>query len=251
MKKLCYITIALVAVVGVAIYLFTCDHDAETKNTRIRLSREGKKSEYGERAVRRAIAGKIKKSSKNKTGSKKSVELFSHLPPADRRLAQTVQDALDNNDFRSVVRATEAALKSSNPEVRENAVEALGWFGAEALPELTPLMADKNDDVAEAAMNSWQLALSEIESDDTKAKIAEAAMPSLYNTDALKMIVTEITGQDDELKIMQSLVNLMQCGNEKVVAVVKEEYESMTGDAWTGFDAAEAWLQENYEPLED
>lgn len=176
---------------------------------------------------------------------------FSHMNPKDRKLSLAVQAALDENDFKSVVKATTAALKSPNPEVRENAVEALGWFGVEALPELTPLMGDKNEDVAESAVNCWQSALSEIESDDTRAKIAETVMPVLDNTDALEMIVTEITGQDDELKIMQSLVNLMQCGNEKVVAVVKEEYESMTGDAWTGFDAAEAWLQENYEPLED
>lgn len=259
-KNIVVIAGVAAAVIAGLLYWFVFTGDEEPVYTPVK-TKQTNKLKRGRGSVVTNVSAAVREQIKplvNNNGRRKKrlapggdVADFAHMNPKDRRLSLAVQAALDENDFKSVVSATAAALKSPNPEVRENAVEALGWFGVEALPELTPLMADKNEDVAEAAMNNWQSALSEIEDVDTKAKIAETVMPSLFNTDALEMIVTEITGQDDDLKIMQSLVNLMECGNGKVVSVVKEEYESLTGDTWTGIDAAEAWLQENYEPIED
>lgn len=254
-KKTC-LAIAVAAAGLVGSFLIVSQDaggEVEEKNPRPKLTIKDKSTRGdGMAYVRSVVAGRGAKSAKGgKRDRRESVDAFAHMKPADRKLAMAVQEALDMGDFAAVSAAVRKALKSADPEVRENAVEALGWFGAEALPELTPILADKNDDVADAAASHWQLALSEIEEDSVRVKIAESAMPLIYNRTALEMIVSEITGQSDNLKIVQSLVNLMDCDNPLAADVAKEEYESLTGEAWTGIDTAEAWLQENYEPDED
>ena len=48
------------------------------------------------------------------------------------------------------------------------------------------------------------------------------------------------------------LANVIDDGkNAKAVAAAKEAYNSITGDDWSGVDAAETWLQENYTASED
>lgn len=187
----------------------------------------------------------------SRLGEKPGFEAFlDELSTDDRKLVLSVQDALDENNFSAVARAARHALESTNLAVREAAVEALGWFGAEALPDLTPLMADSNDDVAEAAMSQWELALGEIEEPAVKAEIAEAVMKTLTNKDALQSIISEITSQDDDLVILESLVAIIESDNAVGAEVAREEYETMTGEEWTDIDAANRWLEENYDPSE-
>ena len=185
-------------------------------------------------------------------GEKPGFEAFlDELSAADKTRVLSVQEALDEDDFAAVARAAHGALASANPEVREAAIEALGWFGAEALPELTPLMADPNDDVAEAAISQWELALGEIDAAETRAAIAEAVMQTLTRKDALESIVCEITNQDDDLAILESLVAIIEGENAVGAEVARDAYETLTGEAWTDIDAANRWLEENYDPPEE
>lgn len=193
-----------------------------------------------------------------------NIEMFEHLKGEDRRRAQAVQDALDADDFNKVLKAAEASMKSANPEVRSHAVEALSWFGADALPELTGLMADKDEDVAAEAASAWELALSEIEDCKQRFDIAMAAFATLTNEDALDSIGGLLTNSaleliDDEddsakaeenrLAVMQSIVDIIEGGlkgpnPEKA----KTLYEDITGNEWISFEEVELYLAdpENY-----
>lgn len=254
--KLLAVCLVSLFLIGLGCYLYvSTNEDAVEKTSHIskklkkRLVKRSSRLTGGSTAVREAMGDALKNTKRSvRTREKRTIDVFANLKPEDKKLATAVQEALDNNQFNEVVKAVNAALKSTNPEVRENAIEALGWFGAEALPELTPLMADRDAEIAEAASSHWQLALSEIEDDGLRAKIAEAALPSILDENTINLVISEITSQDDDLKIMQSLVNLIDCGQRKVVNAAREEYESLTGEPWSGFDAAEAWLEENYNP---
>jgi hypothetical protein len=251
----CAVSLFLIAI-GCCLYSFIVadsanEVDSASKNTKKKLIKRTSRLTGGAAAVREAMGGAAKNTNHvPRKRMRTDVDIFANMQPADRKLAVAVQESLDKNDFNAVVEAVNAALKSTNPEVRENAVEALGWFGAEALPELTPLMSDVDADIAEAASSHWQLALSEIEDDGLRAKIAEAALPSISDENTIHLVISEITSQDDQFQIMQSLVNLIDCGRNRVVNAAKEEYESLTGEPWSGIDAAEVWLDENYEPEE-
>jgi hypothetical protein len=179
-----------------------------------------------------------------------------------------MQQALDEEEFEPICAAAEKALKMSNTELRQKAVEALGWFGEKALVELTPFMADPDEDVSEAAVNAWVLAVSEIESPVEKMKVARLVLNTSASKDALFMVGGEYSNsaseyiddaEDEEtatqrrIEVLQPIVDMMENSRSANVAAAKEIYEDITGNEWRGFDEAELYLADpdNYELPED
>lgn len=219
-------------------------------------------------SVRRALPKNLSGKS-NKKRPMRNVELFAHLTGSDRKLAESVQEALDNDDFRKMMTVASEALMSTNVEVRLNVVDALGWFGVQALPELTGAMADANEDVRQAAANHFELALQEVEKPQEQFDIAMAAFATLSDADQLASLggilnnaATElIDGEDDaekaadnRLKVVQALVDIITGETlPQNIAAAKEAYNDITGYEWHGIDQAEAYLQnpEGYEEPED
>lgn len=244
-----------VAVAGVVVSLICfrqrepkADETTGRKAKRVLLARAQRRSVDSQALLQDVIA---KQKPESRTGEKPDVDMFlDGLSDRDKKLVQSVRDALDEDDFTSVLKAARVALKSKTPEVREAVVEALGWFGPQALPELTPLMADPDENVAGAAISQWELALDEIEESNTRAAIATSVMKTLTNKDALETIVCQITHQDDDFAILEALVSIIESDNKVAAEVAREEYESLTGEEWTDIDAANKWLMENYDPPE-
>lgn len=201
--------------------------------------------------------------------SKRSVremplDIFEHLTGKDKQYAEAIQAALDADDFKATLAAVNSALKSKNPEVRENAVDALSWFGVEALPELTGAMADPDEDVADAAENAWEMALQEIDEADRRFSIAASAMRTPFKKDHLMTIGSQMAGaamemidnEEDEQKaneirvmVVQTLVDIMDSGREENIEQAKEAYAEITGNEWRSIEEAERYLAdpENYE----
>lgn len=204
-----------------------------------------------------------------RVGGKPSFDEFvDSLPAGDRKLVLAVQDALDNDDFKSVSKVADAVFCSTNPAVREAVVAAWGWFGAQALPELTGAMADPDEGVANAAENAWELALDELENASQRFSIAAAAMAAISDKNHLMTIsgllegaaLEVIDGETDPKKaaemrvsVVQTLVDIMDSGSANSVQQVKEAYEDITGFEWRGIEEAELYLQDpdNYEMPED
>ncbi len=193
---------------------------------------------------------------------------FAHLPPADRNLAESVQNALDREDYAATLKAAGKALNSTNAEVRLHAVEALGWFGKRALAELTPCMADSDENVAQSAANAWELALSEIEDAKERFDVALLALTTISAKDPLRMIGSQfanaatdlIEGIEDEQSAAEKRIGVVQavadiiCGDQpSQAAAAREIYEEITGHEWLNVEEAEKYLSdpENYEPPEN
>lgn len=186
---------------------------------------------------------------------------------ADRKLYDAVQSALDDEDFAAVRAAAAAAYRSANAEVRQQAVDALGWFGEKALPELTPMMADADSDVAQSACDAWESGLSEMESAFDRVKVAQMALMVISDPDALTMIGSQfsnaatelIDGADDaaadkyRVQVLQGIVDIMgDESNLERAKAAREIYESVTGHEWISVGEAEKYLADpsNYEPPE-
>lgn len=215
---------------------------------KVKIERKAKRTwNSPEEAVRETLAGKVEKSKKGKAHrSIGQPKMFLDMKPGDRKIAESVQNALDANDFEGVRKFVSRAMASSDPALREHMVEALGWFGAEALPELTGFLADTNEDVANLAADRWQESLVMIDEGDVRVSTAETALKTISNAAVLEQVVGEITGQDDDIKVLESLIAVIDSGNPAGVKVAKDAYETLTGEEWTDIDAAEAWLGENY-----
>ena len=164
--------------------------------------------------------------------------------PADKTLAHQLQDALDAEDLKGVLAIYKNASESANPAIRQRMVSALSWFGEKALPELTPFMADADEDVRDDAQQQWSSALSEVEDDRQRAEIVEAAMNVLTDRDTLDQIVSELNSVPNDIAV-STLVRIITSGNATAAVSAREAYEFITGDEYTDANAAQQWLQEN------
>ena len=236
------------------------------------MLRKGAASKYAgktaEEAVRSAVVGQKARKGAQKRKLKGPKDLFAHLKGKDRTLAENLQRALDDDDHGGVLKAAVKSLKSDNPEVRQDAVEALSWLGADALPELTGAMADPNEDVATAAANHWENAVSEIEDASDRFAILSAAMFTIADPEQLTMVGSLFSGAALELidgvedsvqgvanrvEIIQALAETIEGGNSVNAEVAKEMYSDITGNDWAGSAEAELYLMnpDGYETPED
>lgn len=168
--------------------------------------------------------------------------------PAERALASRIEKALDDEDLDLALACAKDALNCGNVEIRQAMVDTLGWFGVKALPELTPFLADADEDVRDSAMNEWSMAVSDIEDDGEKIGTVELAMQVLSDEDSLEDISGEYIGVDEKLAV-ESLLRIIEGGGtEKGISKAKETYEFVTGEEFTNRADAEKWLAEEYQP---
>lgn len=165
--------------------------------------------------------------------------------------------------------AIEAAMKSKNPAVRRSCVDACSWRGAEALPEMTGLLADADPAVSEAAMDAVQAALDDMESPELQFQTAAAYLQTLAgNEDARDVFSSTLASAASDLidaaddsaaaeavargnreQIVTTLADMIESGSGNLSAAVKEAYQDITTEEWVSRDEALKWAQdpENYE----
>ena len=110
--------------------------------------------------------------------------------PEERALEERIEKSLDDEDFDAALACVDEALKCEVAEIRQNMVDTLGWFGEKALPELTPFLADVDEDIRDSAMSEWTMALSSIEDEGGRIRIVELAMGVLKDEDVLEEIIS-------------------------------------------------------------
>ena len=277
MKKAHWIGVGIAAVVAAAVlcYVFIPtgdDKPAVTKQT----SSKGKKRSalLRQKGAEKSVVKPISERSqtpREKVAEKKKPKLGGRLagrigggdddvfrdpdgkayPEKDQALMRQAREAIDNDDLESARALAAEAAASTNDELREMAVEALSWFGKDAMVELMQFMADANEEVAGAAKDGWMSGLQEIDDEGEKAGVIEATMKGINDGEMLEDIANELIGIDD-LAAIQVLADVIEDGgNSAAVKAAKETYNTITGEDWSNIDKAEAWLQENYEPEDD
>ena len=222
-----------------------------------KMSAAEKQAQAAERAERIA-----------KERAKRRELMLEQFSPADRKLVDAVQAALDENDFEATQKAFARAMKSEDPAVRSDAVDALGWFGDKALVDLTKAMADKDPDVAEAARGQVENALMGLEDDD-RAVVLAGEYLSLFAEDeeavtmfagvlsSAGMRIIEPDDTDSAADVSKAKGN--RAGIVDIVAEMigkggklaekgRELYEEITGDEWTDRATADTWANDIEEP---
>lgn len=233
-------------------------------------------TEAADAATERRVASEVpsaraasgKRPAKGAKVARRFADPRTSLSDADRKLYDAVQEALDADDFERTRAAALKAYQSENPDVRQQAVEALGWFGEKSLVDLVTMMADSSEEVASAAANAWEVGLSDVADASLKFAIAQTALGAIGNPDTLTLVGAQfaasamelIDGASDEktaerrrVEAVQALVDLMGASaTSKRAEVSRELYEEITGHRWVSIDEAERYLRdpENYEPPE-
>ena len=223
-----------------------------------RIAREEAKKEVVRVARRRkaeaeAAAKKFKEEQKRlmEEARKKWEKELASLKPEERQMLDELNEAMCEDDLETVSFTAEEFAKHPNPVMRRAAVEAISWFGDKGLPDMAVFLVDGDEEVASLAKERWSLGVQEVEDDQEKATLAKLGMLYVKDEDSLTTFMGDLTMVDDDLKVMQVLVDLIEEGTPESAAVAREQYEWMTGDEYKSVDDADLWLQENYEPPED
>ena len=272
-KKVIAVATVVVAVVVVALYLVLNGRGKDEKVpvvSKVKTERKAKHVTPSPSHVQtKNVPPKQEQVPKNHTGSVKhgkrkgSVKIASGAgdgifrdsdgnpyPDADQKIMAAAEAAIENDDLAAARSLAEKALASDNTELKEMVVDALGWFGESAMAELTPFMSDANEEVAEAAASHWKDALQEMDDDGMKATVVDLTLSVIKNKDIVEDVANELIGID-EAAALKVLATAIESDNMLAADAARETYESITGEKWSGVDAAEKWLQENYTPPED
>lgn len=268
-KKLIAISAALMAVAAVGLY-FQLGSDGESGNAsdesalRSRMIREarmaGKKRAEARHAVRRDAKVKIEREKPRVLELEDDEE--SKLNDFSRKILQDLQAALDSENFSRVSKLVAKMLEiPPDPKfgkegvaalLRRKAVEALGWFGAKAMPELVGMLGDADPEIVQATFDQFCLALEDISlSDYERADIVVMAAKVLKNTDDLEMLFMEINNMRHSVGA-GALVEICLEGTDAAKSLMPETIEFFTGeDNLQTVEDVENWLAENPDGEDD
>jgi len=180
-----------------------------------------------------------------------------------KKVLASLQAALDSNDLEQI-RAILASVKDSPKgslsrlvdgmpvALRKRLVEALGWFGNAAIPDMMEFLADTDAEVAQMTADQFQLALEDISlGDRERADIVTAASQVITDEGFLEMFFMEISNMRNSVAA-QTLVDICQTGTEEAKQIIPETIEFVTGeDNIETVEDIERWLDENPDGPDD
>ena len=186
-----------------------------------------------------------------------SVPIEDPYTPEERRLADDLQSATDENDLDAVRKEVEKIKKLGSADLKSEAMDALAFFGRSALSDLMQFVKDKDQEVIDVAADKIAFVLDEMEEEDNKFKTEVLStllsFDGLCSEDAIETFVGQLEsiGSGDELLAVQTLVDLIDSGTvgENVKKRAKEAYEFVTGEEYTDFKKAERWFAEKADEL--
>ena len=272
-KKVIVVSAVVAAVVAVGLYLALNGRGKDVKPAEVRNLKTARTSKHVKRPpapVQTTVSQSKVEAPVKPTGSGKTVKrkgkpikiapgstdgIFrdsdgNPYPDADQEIMTAAEAAIEQDDLATARSLAEKALASDNTEWKEMVVDALGWFGEAAMAELTPFMSDPDEDVANAAASHWKDALQEMEDDGMKATVVDLTLSAVKNKDIVEDVANELIGID-EVAALKVLATAIESDNILAADAARETYENITGEKWSGVDAAEKWLQENYTPPDD
>lgn len=172
--------------------------------------------------------------------------------PEERACVDALDEAANAEDFQAVLTASRALASSTNPAVRLSVVENLGWFGKQALPELTPFLADPDEDIRSSAHDQWFAGLADIDDPADKGDIIEATMNIITDLDTLEDLAHELN-DIPATQAVNILVTLIENGKEDdpAVAAAQDAYDFITGEPYKDLAGAQAWVDENPDDDDD
>jgi len=150
----------------------------------------------------------------------------------DQRKVAEMNAAIDNGETHVALRMARELMDSKDAAVRMAVTDALGFIGKRALPDIEAMLGDPDGEVAQSALNAWELGLTELNSDRVRAAVVERAVKSVANRAMLDAILIQLTGIDEKLALT-TLQRIIQANSGKAASVcAKSMFEHIAGEPW-------------------
>lgn len=179
------------------------------------------------------------------------------LTDEQRKIIEEIRAALAADDFKTLMRLVRQMQASKEwPDgipkaVKLAAVDALGWFGGNCLPELVGFLADADRDVISATVDAWEDAIAECEADYEVATQVKFACKVVVDSDSMDSILSEIGNMRHSVGI-ETLKEIITTGNETAKAQVQDIIDDFTGEkGLTTVEQLDEWLEKNPDSPDD
>ena len=261
--KISHAVLAVTAVGGLvwfSVWAFKSG-DGEPKSSNVIVSHGGKDGKATK-------PDKLKKKKPGKPDAEKPP--LSKLPPVfniddednlneeQKKLLARIREALDNNDKKTVIRLVQKMQKSDEwPDgipkaVKMAAIEAMGWFGVECLPEVLGFLADSDHEVVELTLERLQEAVSDITiSDRERAKILVELGKVVPDADTMDTMLFELNNMRHSVAAA-AIKELMATGNDATKQALPDNVEFVTGEENINTPGKiDKWLAQNPDDEDD
>ena len=234
----------------------------EARRDIVKERRNAKKQKI--RSKRRETARSLKSESRLKPNLVMMEDVEEReLTDLARKVLASLQAALDSEDYEQIVQIYSMAQNAPKGSLgkttegmpvalRKKMIEALGWFGAQALPEMVGYLGDDNPDVAQMALDQFVMALSDISlGDRARASIVTMASSVLTDSDALGQIFIEISNMRNSVAA-STIYSICDSGTPEAKAMMPETIEFITGEEGiTTVEGLEEWVKKNPDGADD
>lgn len=210
---------------------------------------------------RRIRAQEQKAAEKVKPVIKLTDDEVAELDELKKKVLAELTEALDNDDFSALQKAIEKFRKmgmeaarskgsrdwiSQLPKsIRTAIVESLGWFEGGAVPELAEFVADPDPDIAQMAIDKFELAIQDYTLGDyARNEIIKQVSTVITDTDLIDWMYMEVLNSRHSSGI-DTIVYMSQNGTEPVKASAMDYMEFFTGEEIHTVEEAQQWLRDN------
>ena len=179
------------------------------------------------------------------------------LTEEQKRIIDEIRAALAADDFKTLMRLVRQMQASKEwPDgipkaVKLAAIDALGWFGGNCLPELVGFLADADRDVISATTDAWEDAIAECETDREVSAQVKFACKVVSDSDSMDSILSEIHNMRHSVGI-DTIKEVMASGNETARAQLQEIIDDFTETTGiTTEKQLDEWLEEHPDDPDD
>lgn len=256
------VAVLVAAATGAAIWLGGSKGGEEpAKKTFSAKKKTPAKAATAKRSAVRASRIKSFSNAAAKPDIKLADEEYDSLSDEMKKLIDSLQDALDREDRKSVSKLTEQILVTQRkngvdavpPYVRAKAVEAISWFLPETLADLIAFMADSDPEVLEDVMDKFSEAIDDPDLGDRElSSILKSVAKVINDEDAIESLLLSVESDMRNSVAVDTYLELWETGTDAVKAKIAESVVDFTGeDEIDSPDKLKEWLKENPDDEDD
>lgn len=157
------------------------------------------------------------------------------LTEAQRQLLAEIKKAMDEEDRKLAMRLIQRL--QSSPEwpdgvpnsIKKAAIDALGWFGGDCLPEIAGFLMDADQDIIDEAAEVLENRLMDANGDEEISQIIIAASKMLNDVDAMESILMEMSNMRNS-RIVSTIKEIWRSGTEAAKRALPDAIEFATAE---------------------
>lgn len=181
-----------------------------------------------------------------------SDEEMATLTKEQCKMLDSLRNAFNEENKTEVIKIVQCIQKTKGWEdltpkiIREEAIEALGWFGIDTLSEVVGFLSDSDDEILSKAIECFEDVVEDTDLQESqRANILVMAAQVIRDPDALESMFFELNNMHNTTAVA-AIKELWKNANETARKLLPEVVESITGE--DNIDTPEkldAWLREN------